>query len=122
MKEEQTYTADIYVGLMPGYNKPNIDFKERRQLVENICQKYCNAVGMGLTITDMEFIYTDGSEKGVVIGLINYPRFPKDPKQIRDIAKELVSELMLRLEQERISVVCSDVTTMYEKSDFKEME
>ena len=118
MKIEKTYTANIYVGLMPGYDKPDIDFVQRRKIVKDICQSYCDKHGLGLTITDTEFVYTDGGEKGVVIGLINYPRFPKNEREIMDLARGIVHLIMTLTEQKRISVVYPDLTIMYEKEDF----
>ena len=75
---------------------------------------YCDEVKLGVTFTKTEFIYVNGNEPGVIIGLINYPRFPDTNQNIKDKAFELAKKLMVELNQNRCSVVCSDKTYMFE--------
>ena len=64
------------------------------------CRRYCNAVGLCVTVTEAEFIYTGGAERGVMVGLVNYPRFPAEPSAITveaiSLARHLISELCQR--------------------------
>ena len=115
MKVVDTYYANIYMGLRSGYT----DFVFDDQTAYDIGKAYCDEVKLGLTYTETDFVYVDGDEPGFVIGLINYPRFPSTPQDILDHAKNLGGILMKELEQERFSVVCPDITIMYEKGDFK---
>ena len=91
MKTVNTFKADIYVGLRPAYNPGAVCWGTRRSIATRICQKYCDKVGLGLTITDTEFIYTEGNEHGLIVGLINYPRLPSIEKDTK-----LVVSLELR--------------------------
>jgi hypothetical protein len=118
-KQIDTYVVDtfrsiIYVGLRPGYNS-STTFSI--QDAEDICQDFCNEVGLGLTLKENEFIYKNGYEAGVEIGLINYPRFPKSNQDILLLSLELASILKERFNQHRVSVVCTDKTYMIGELD-----
>ena len=110
MHSVSTYWANIYCGLLPGYGGMCIPGALERAY--QICQDYCNGVGLGLTVTKTKFIYVGGSEDGIVVGLINYPRFPSTPEQIRTKALDLARLLKGALMQERVSVVFPDETIM----------
>jgi hypothetical protein len=36
-----------------------------------------------VTFTETSFVYEDGDEPGIMIGFINYPRFPSSKRDIR---------------------------------------
>ncbi len=101
-----TYTATIYVGLKEGYSGPVHTLDEARILL----QEHVDAVGLCVTLTPTEFIYTKGAEPGVIVGLINYPRFPSTPEQIQQQAKELAHKLLRAFGQQRATIVFPDVT------------
>ena len=118
MKGVKTYTANIYVGLKPNYDDTSMDVLNQNKLKATaICQKYCDDIGLGLTLTDTTFIYTKGNEPGLIVGLINYPRFPAEKKDIREKAIALARNLLSELNQQRLSVVFSDSTIMLERDD-----
>ena len=119
MKSCPTYYANICVGLRPAYNQhiTNTELNGMRKHAFNLCQNYCDEVGLGLTFTETNYIYTDGNEPGLIIGLINYPRFPKDKQDIHNNSQELGKILLKELEQERLSIIYPDVTIMIEKHD-----
>lgn len=104
-----TYVATIYVG-----------FKERSSgdIVFSLAtarawlQEHVNRVGLCVSVTPTEFIYTDGGEPGVAIGLINYPRFPAKPEVIRERAMEIAAGLKAEARQLAVSVVFPDKTVM----------
>lgn len=79
------------------------------------CQAYCDAVGLCVSITETRFIYTGGSEPGLVIGLIAYPRFPKT--EIEGHAITLAKKLKLAARQLRVSIVTATWTWMLEEGD-----
>jgi hypothetical protein len=51
-------------------------------------------------------------ESGHAVGLINYPRFPAEPKDIKQKTLDLAKILKKMAGQERVSVVFSDETIM----------
>lgn len=52
------------------------------------------AEGLCVTIEPTLFIYSGGEEQGYVVGLVNYPRFPKAHAEITGRARRLMSALM----------------------------
>jgi hypothetical protein len=111
MKSNPTFTANIYVGLRHGYAGEYSSVDDVRQWL----QKFCNDVKLGVTLTPTEFIYVDGGEPGVIVGLIQYPRFPRPVDTIKTVARAIAQGLMDLCHQERVSIVFSDETVMLEK-------
>jgi len=111
MKINDTFTANIYVGTQHGYDGEFSSIDEIRQWLQN----YCDTVKLGITLTPTEFIYVGGREPGVIVGLINYPRFPKPIEEIKAQAFDIANGLMKLCHQERLSIVFSDETMMLER-------
>jgi hypothetical protein len=82
---------------------------------KQICQEYCDAVGLCVTVTSTSYIYTDGEQMGVIVGLINYPRFPAEPADILHKANQLAAELMDRLQQQSYSIQTLETTHWYSR-------
>ena len=108
IKAVPTFTATIYVG-----------FKDRdtgAQLHSNVAsaviREYVDAVGLCVIVTNLEYVYTNGDEGGIAVGLINYPRFPDTPEKIREHAMELARRLKEACRQYKVSVVFPDETVM----------
>ena len=82
-------------------------------IAQKILQKYCNEVGYCVTLNTVEYIYKDGSEHGLRVGLINYPRFPSDPIALTNKAIEIAELLRKGLKQESFSVETPVETIWY---------
>lgn len=108
-----SFNATIYVGLKDSVNEQEYTIQD----AEKICQEFVDNKGQCVTVTATEFIYTKGKESGAAIGFINYPRFPSDSMQIKADAMSLAKELLVRLRQRRVSVVCNDKTFMMTNDD-----
>ena len=106
----ETYWARIFVGFRPGY-EPRYDIGKARERAEEIIRAVVNK-GLCVTITPTEFRYKDGYESGIIVGLINYPRFPSAPEEIRAKALSLAESLREELQQIRVSVMFPDETIM----------
>lgn len=61
--------------------------------IEAVCRRFCLR-GLCVTVTPTIYLFTGGQESGAMIGLINYPRFPKEPAEIRLLARALAIDLM----------------------------
>lgn len=72
---------------------------------KQVCREYCYDVGLCVTIEPVDYIYTGGEESGFRIGLINYPRFPTDERDLKEKAGDLVLLLMRRLCQHSWTIV-----------------
>lgn len=99
----KTYTATIYIGG---------DVAK----IKDTCREYC-LKGLCVTVTPTDYIYTAGSQTGAAVGLINYPRFPAEPEQVRATAMELAKLLMTKCYQGSCTVLCSDETEYLENKD-----
>lgn len=108
MKRVKTYWAKIYVGTSQRRSPPQ--YEDER--IYNTCSNYVDRVGLCVTVTKTDFIYTYGIEAGYVVGLINYPRFPSTPQKIRKHAVALAKLLKKELGQKRVSIVFPDDTIM----------
>ena len=107
--EIPTFTADIWVGRRVGYtNKIH-----PMSIAYKIIHEYCNQIGLCVSITETNFIYTardagnttDGEEPGFKVGLINYPLFPQTEGKIKEIAQNLAILLKEAYEQKKVTIV-----------------
>lgn len=94
--EAPTFRADIHIA-------------GSRAAATDACREFCLR-GLCVTVAEDNFVYTGGMEAGVRIGLINYPRFPKAPEEIFQVASELARFLIGRLRQQSCCVVGDDKT------------
>ncbi|RTL07632.1 hypothetical protein EKK58_00225 [Candidatus Dependentiae bacterium] len=119
-----TFEAKIYVGFRKSYSTDHPDVGNCIWKVRQACRDAV-ASGWCVTMQPLEYIYTptytvgqaeavDG-EPGVVIGAINYPRFPTKPEALKQRCIDLASKLMDVLEQERVTVVFTDETVLLER-------
>lgn len=92
------------------------------KLAEMICRDFCDKEGLCVTVTPTTYVYTGGQEDGVIVGLINYPRFPKEPGAIYATANELAEQLCLKLGQQSFTVQTPDAAffTSYRPADAEE--
>lgn len=80
-----------------------------------ICKIYCDEVGFCVSVTQTEYIYTDGSESGVMVGIINYPRFPTDSISLMCHAREIGNLLLDHLEQQSYTIETPETTHWYSR-------
>jgi hypothetical protein len=83
---------------------------------KQVCREECYQQGLCVTVQPTSYIYTGGEEAGVIIGLINYPRFPSSSAEIIEQAVRLGCSLMERLCQRSFSLMTPDQTIRYFKS------
>ncbi len=77
------------------------------------CRGYCDDIGLCVTVTETRFMYTGGMQFGVIVGLINYPRFPSDPATIWARAEALGERLCKKLNQESYTLQAPDKTVWF---------
>ena len=78
-----------------------------KALARQVLQEYVMR-GACVSISDEEYIYTMGNEPGLVVNLINYPRFPKLKRELLAQALELAELLIEGLYQGSCTVVDYD--------------
>ena len=112
-----TYTATIYVGTRRGYDGEIKPYEE----VAKIIQDWVDSVGMCVTVTPTEYIYTGGREPGIIVGFINYPRFPEAPRNIELKVLDLAQILLRECKQMGLSIVFPDRTLMLSNTEEVEL-
>lgn len=83
--------------------------------IKQVCREECFAVGLCVTVDPTTYIYTGGEEAGAVIGLINYPRFPSEPTELRAKAEALATKILERCCQHSFSIMTPDVTSWHSR-------
>lgn len=83
------------------------------EVAKQVCRKHCMDVGLCVTIEPTSYIYTGGEEAGVVVGLINYPRFRTTSIDLYTKAFELARKLREELCQTSFTVM-TDKKTFWE--------
>jgi hypothetical protein len=111
--EVNSYSISLYVGFKNMSDETQQDIK----LAKHICQKYCDDMGLCVTVTPTEYIYTNGNENGCIVGFINYPRFPQTEYQLITHAKNIGYILKSKYNQSKISIVTPDKTLMISDDD-----
>lgn len=104
IKNEKTYWARIYL------SGPLTE-------IEQTCRAFCLRVGLCVTVEPTRFIYTGGEESGAVVGLVNYPRFPKTEEEITETAKSLAIQLLDATCQHSVMVMTPDQTEWLTKRE-----
>lgn len=75
-----------------------------RNLARQVLQKWVMR-GACVSISEEEYIYTMGNETGIVVNIINYPRFPKEPAELLWQAQELARHLLEEMYQGSCTIV-----------------
>ena len=85
-KEARAYKVEIFICGNP-------------LTAEQLCRDYCDRIGQCVTITKTNYVFRGGNETGLIIGLINYARFPKAKTHIWQRAVDLAYKLKEGLHQ-----------------------
>lgn len=113
----RTYEAKLYLGSKQSYNGPVFSFEELTNFIGKF--QHEREITCPLRITQCHFMFEDYLEQGWEISVINYPRFPKEAVELKDFMCDLATDLLERFNQNRISVVCPDLTHMFEQNEAK---
>ena len=99
MKLCDNYESKIWLGLREGYT--DIIFDEFG--VSEFIKSWCTEKGQCVTLTPTNFIYKNGDEPGLIVGFINYPRYPFSQAEIKNRTIELAKLLMDQYKEFRVS-------------------
>lgn len=89
------------------------------QTARTSLRRQCIEEGLCVTLTPTEFVYTYGLETGVIVRLINYPRFPKTPDEIWERAVKVAMALRDDLHQRSCLVETVDRTEWFPRQETK---
>ncbi len=76
-------------------------------------KEYCDETGYCVTVTPTVYVHTGGLPSGVIVGLINYPRFPQPADAILERAVVIAKKLRIDLDQESFSIETPNDTIWY---------
>ena len=106
MKTVDSFNIQIWLGLREGYTEKKHDIND----VYDVVYKVCQYPGNCLTVTPTRFIYKGGWEDGVVIGIINYARYPIGKMNHKYNALEIAERLKAHFKQQRVSITTPEKT------------
>ena len=113
LREKKTtyYEVKLYLG-----SQRNTDVRSVTEAVLlRAIQKYQkNTEVIPVRVTKTTYVAGDYSEFGWEVAAINYPRHPRDHKEIESFMKSLAKHLLMEFNQNRISVITPHEITMYE--------
>jgi hypothetical protein len=112
----KTWQADIYIGRCIGYSDSEYDADLLKSVIAHF-QKTHHTEFCGVTVTELEYIVGDFRERGFKISVIQYPRFPKEEIFLEQWTMDLASHLLLKLQQNRLSVVYPNDTYLLTAPD-----
>ena len=64
------------------------------EAAKQVIRAECLREGLCVTFEPTLFIYTGGEETGYSVGLLNYPRFPSNPAELIERARDLAMKLL----------------------------
>lgn len=104
-KHSRGYKVEIFIG---GDYQKALD----------VCQSYCDAVKLCVTVDPTMYVYTGGRCAGIRVGLINYARFPSTSMEVWIKALNLARLLKKELDQGSFTLL--DLENSYFESDREE--
>lgn len=75
--------------------------------------------GLCVNIFPNKYIYRGGEERGYVVELINYPRFPSTPEEIYSLSLDIAEKLMVETYQGSFTIMSPDKTTFVSRRDWQ---
>lgn len=99
LRSEPTWCVDIFIAG---------DLQE----IRSACRRHTLQVGLCVTVTPCDFVFTGGMESGARIGLVHYPRFPlaTPDKELLQTARALAERLLLACSQMSVLIVDQEKT------------
>jgi len=87
------------------------------EVAKQVIREECYREGLCVTVEPTTFIYTGGEEAGYVVGLLNYPRFPKTEVELMARAADLAVKLLDATFQHSALMVAPDQTSWVTKRE-----
>lgn len=81
------------------------------EIAKHVIREHVLENPLCVTIEPTTFIYTGGEESGYVVGLLNYPRFPKTADELNERANMLAELLLAKTFQRSALIVKPETTT-----------
>ncbi|MGC6434384.1 MAG: hypothetical protein ACON4M_09345 [Crocinitomicaceae bacterium] len=113
------FKSEITIGLEEGYTQKLIDKYEvigfLQKFQDNLIEN--EDIYLSAKVTACDIVLSGQVEPHLSISFFNHPKHPLKLEKLKDILEHLVMELMKRFKQNRIVLMHSNETVMFEKSD-----
>jgi hypothetical protein len=83
---------------------------------EDVCRKWTER-GACINLYETNYIYKYGEQTGIVVELINYPRFPRSEEELATMGRELGFELLKEMSQGSFTLQTNSITIYYDRRD-----
>lgn len=87
------------------------------QNLKQFIYEWVDKIGMCVSVTEVDYIYTGGNEEGLRIEFINYPRFPSNQEELKAKVMDLAHILIKKSKQCNITIVGPKDTIMLTDSE-----
>lgn len=116
--EENTYTANLNIGLQNAYTNQYFDKSEYVKYLQEFQKSLIKEKNIHLSaaMTEFDLIYGDLIEKHLQFRFVNYPKFPLEKEIFVKLINDLGKSFMLKFNQNRILIEYSDVSYVFESS------
>ena len=115
----KTFQASIFIGLEYGYTQKQINenlvIKSLSELQKQLSAE--KNIFLSASVSKTNIVLNDQNEQHLKIDFINYPKFPLSEEIFKDEVLHFGKELMKQFEQNRILIIYTDETVMFEQSE-----
>lgn len=115
----KTFQASIFIGLEYGYTQKQINenlvIESLSKLQKNLSKE--KDIYLSASISKTVIVLNNQKEPHLKINFINYPKFPLDENIFKDEVLIIGKELMKQFKQNRILIIYTDETVMFEQSE-----
>ena len=101
---------EFYTKTLPTFTV-NIYIAGRDEVIRPLLAKYCLDNKICFSVDNLDFPYAGGEQHGFRIGIINYPRFPREESELSEMAITLTKYLIEETHQISATVVGPKETT-----------
>lgn len=118
----KAWSATMTVGKLRGYHGKKISEEELRDSIAEFQRNssILTSANCAVKIVDSEVIFEDYREECWDITVINYPRFPLKESCLESFIVDLCEWLLLKLEQNRITICLPNKHIMLESETAEE--
>jgi len=110
IKITKSFNIQIWCGLKEGYNGKTHKIQE----VKKLLQQFVDKESFCVSVTKTDFIYKNGIESGVMIGIISYPRFKRTEANLLSLANKIATQMILKFKQNRVTITTPKQSIMLE--------
>jgi hypothetical protein len=117
-KSIKAFSAKVTFGLEREYFSENIDKKVIIQYLRNSQEELIKKkIYLSASIYEATVVMSGQQEPHLVIGFINYPKFPLAEDVLKNEIEILTKNLMHEFQQNRVVIEYLDETIMFEKTN-----